>query len=122
MSAMEIQPVTYQGRTVAACTRERFFLSDEMQARPADDPVVTFVLAMVLYARDVTHGLQPGPYRDADAVQHARRALIPTELLDRPTLDLTAAAAWLTIPTDELRAAHAEHDAQLIADWLLPPT
>jgi hypothetical protein len=30
-------------------------------ARRADDPELSFVLAMVLYARDVAHGQQPGP-------------------------------------------------------------
>jgi hypothetical protein len=94
---MEIQPISYRGRTVAACTRERFFLSDEIEARPPDDPVLTFVLAMVLYARTVVHGLRPGPYSDDDAVRYARRMLIPAELLD-PALDIAAAASWLTIP------------------------
>jgi hypothetical protein len=66
---MEIQPITYHGRTVAACTPQRFFLSDEMERRLPDDPELNFVLAMVLYARDVAHGRQPGPYTDADAVR-----------------------------------------------------
>ena len=117
---MEIQPISYRGRTVAACTRERFFLSDEIEARPHDDPLLTFVLAMVLYARAVAHGVLPGPYSDDDAIRYARRMLIPAELLERPALDVAAAAAWLTIPVDELRAAQAEHHAQLIADWIVP--
>jgi hypothetical protein len=117
---MEIQPVSYRGRTVAACTRERFFLSDEIEARPPDDPLLTFVLAMVLYAGAVAHGRQPGPYNDDDAVRHARRMLIPAELLERPELDVAAAAAWLRSPTDELRAAQTEHQARLIADWVVP--
>jgi hypothetical protein len=118
---MEIQPVTYRGRTVAACTPQRVFLADEMEYCSPDDPELTFVLAMALYARDVAHGVRFAPYTDADAVRHARRALIPAELLERPALDIAAAAAWLTIPAEELRAARAEHHAQLIADWLLPP-
>src|SRR5687768_15763355 len=114
---MEIQPINYRGRTVAACTRERFFLSDEIEARPPDDLAFTFVLAMVLYARAVANGMRPGPYSDDDAVRYARRMLIPAELLERPALDFDATAAWLTIPADELRAAQAEYHAQLIADW-----
>lgn len=117
---MEIQPISYRGRSVAACTRERFFLSDEIEARAADDPVFTFVLAMVLYARAVAHGLRPGPYSDDDAVRYARRMLIPAELLERPALDVAAVVAWLRIPADELRAAQAERHAQLIADWVVP--
>jgi hypothetical protein len=117
---MEIQPISYRGRTVAACTRERFFLSDEIEARPPDDPLITFVLAMVLYARDIANGLRTGPYSDDDAVRYARRMLIPAELLERTTLDVDATAAWLTIPADELRAAQGEHQAELIVDWLVP--
>jgi hypothetical protein len=117
---MEIQPISYRSRTVAACTRERFFLSDEIEARPADDPVFTFVLAMVFYARAVANGLRPGPYRDEDAVRYARRMLIPAELLERPTIDIAAVAAWLRIPADELRAAQAEYHAQLTADCVVP--
>jgi hypothetical protein len=38
---MDIPPITYRARTVAACTRERFFLSDELDSRPAGNPELT---------------------------------------------------------------------------------
>jgi hypothetical protein len=58
---MEIQAITYQGRTVAACTRRRFFLSDELDRRAPDDPVVSFVTGMCLYAHLIANGELPGP-------------------------------------------------------------
>jgi hypothetical protein len=45
---MEIQPVTYRGRTVAACTPKRVFFSDDVEARGPEDPVKRFVCAMCL--------------------------------------------------------------------------
>jgi hypothetical protein len=33
-----IQPVTYRGQTVAACTAQRFFLADELASRPPAIP------------------------------------------------------------------------------------
>ena len=51
----------------------------------------------------------PGPYTDADARRYARAALIPAELLERPTLDARRTAAALGVPADELQAARDEH-------------
>ena len=47
---------------------------------------------MCAYAGDVARGELPGPYTDADARLYVRACLIPTELLERPTLDLHSAA------------------------------
>jgi len=33
-----IHPVTYRGQTVAVCTAQRFFLTDELAARPPGVP------------------------------------------------------------------------------------
>ena len=106
---MDIQPITYRGRTVAACTRERIFLADALERRRPGDPELTFVLYMCAYAGDVARGLLPGPYTDADARSYARACLIPTELLERPELDVQRAAAALGVPADELEAARHEH-------------
>jgi hypothetical protein len=62
---------------------------------------------MCAYAGDVARGELPGPYTDADARLYARACLIPTELLERPTLDVHSAAAALGVPADELQAARA---------------
>jgi hypothetical protein len=47
---VDIQAITYRGRTVAACTRRRFFLSDDIADRDPNDPLVSFVIGMCLYA------------------------------------------------------------------------
>jgi hypothetical protein len=105
---VDIQAITYSGRTVAACTRRRFFLSDDIADRDPDDPLVRFVIGMCLYARLVAVGDVPVPYRDEDARAYARECLIPDELLDRDGLDINRVAAWLRIPRRELRVARAE--------------
>ena len=106
---MDIQPITYRGRTVAACTRGRIFLADALERRRPGDPELTFVLYMCAYAGDVARGLLPGPYSDADACSYARACLIPAELLERPELDVQRAAAALGVPAAELEAARHEH-------------
>jgi hypothetical protein len=68
---------------------------------------------MCAYAGDIARGLLPGPYTDADARRHARACLIPTELLERPTLDVHRAAAALGLPAGELEAA--SHERSTIA-------
>jgi hypothetical protein len=47
---VDIQPITYRGRTVAACTQRRYFLSDEITDRDPTDPLVSFVIGMCLRA------------------------------------------------------------------------
>jgi hypothetical protein len=106
---MDIQRITYRGRTVVACTRERIFLADALERRPPGDPELTFVLYMCAYARDVAGGVLLGPYTDADAHRYARACLIPAELLERPTLDVQGAAVALGVPAGELEAARHEH-------------
>ena len=106
---MTIQPITYHGRTVAAATRERFFLTDALDKRPASDPERTFVVFMCAYAGDVLSGVLPGPYTDRNARRYARACLVPRELLERPGLEPERTARALQIPVDELRAARAEH-------------
>jgi hypothetical protein len=64
---------------------------------------------MCAYAGDIARSELPGPYSDADARRYARAWLIPTELLERPTLDVRSAAAALRIPADERRAARDQH-------------
>jgi hypothetical protein len=102
---MEIQPITYQGRTVAAGTRDRIVLSDEFERRAHGDSELTFVRYMCAYAGDIARGQLPGPYTDDGAIQYARACLIPVELLERATGDVTRAASALGVPVDELRAA-----------------
>jgi hypothetical protein len=108
---VSVQPITYRGRIVAAATRSRFFLADELERRPLADPERTFVILMCAYGGDVARGELPGPYAEADARRYARRCLIPVELLERPELDVDRAAAALRVPADELRTARAEHHA-----------
>jgi hypothetical protein len=67
---------------------------------------------MCAYAADVATGELPGPYIDADARRFARACLIPTELLERPRLDIDRVAAALRVPRDELEAARIEHATQ----------
>jgi hypothetical protein len=106
---MDIPHVTYQGRTVAACTPSRVFLADDIERLPAGDPELNFVLAMALYAHDISHGHLPGLYSDEDARRYAHAFFIPTELLERDTLEIHGAADWLGVPAAELIAARAEH-------------
>jgi hypothetical protein len=108
---MDVQPITYRGRIVAACTRRRFVLADDLEQRPPGDPELVFVVMMCAYATDIARGVLPGPYDAADACRYARGALIPGELLERPTLDVNRAAAAVGVPADELRAARGEHAA-----------
>ena len=108
---MDVQPIIYRGRIVAACTRRRFLLADDLEGRPPGDPELVFVVMMCAYASDIARGLLPGPYDAADARRYARAVLIPGELLERPALDVDRAAAALGVPADELRAARDEHAA-----------
>jgi hypothetical protein len=103
-----VQPITYRGRTVAACTHERFFLADYLERRAPDDPERVFVTMMCAYAGDVVSGVLPGAYVDTNARRYARAALIPGELLERPALDVERAAAALGVPVDEMLIAVAE--------------
>ena len=106
--AMKIQPITYDGRTVAAATRERFFLAQALDERDAHDPERTFVIFMCAYAGDVLSGILPGPYSDEDARRYARACLVPAELLERAELDIARAALALRLPRHELDAARAD--------------
>ena len=94
--------ITYHHRIRAICTPRRVYLTDPPDTDPGDGP---FVLAMCLYAGAVLNGHAPGPYRECDARAWARAKLIPAELLERPGagLDVEAAAAWLGVPSTELR-------------------
>lgn len=100
---MTLQPIVYHGRTLAAATPQRFFLADELNGRPHDDPERRFVIYMCDYAGCVLRGTLPGPYRDIDARRYARACLIPAELLERPTLGVERAAAALAVPVVEIR-------------------
>jgi hypothetical protein len=106
---MNVQPITYRGRIVAATTAECILLADDLAYRPPGDPELVFVVTMCAYASDIARGLLPGPYDHAEACRYARAVLIPEELLERPALDVDRAAAALGVPADELRAARAEH-------------
>src|SRR4051812_31152379 len=103
---MDIQPITYRGRTVAACTPRRVFLCDDLEARGPHDPLTRFVAHMCLYAAQTLNAQLPGPSRDDDARAYARTVLTPAELLERPgalaQLDADRAAAALGVPADEL--------------------
>src|SRR5512144_2608868 len=101
---MTLQAITYRGRLVAAATRSRFFLAENIDRRPSSDPERTFIVFMCAYAGDVLNGVLPGPYTDQHARAYARACLIPRELVERPTLDLHRAACALQVPVDELRA------------------
>jgi hypothetical protein len=61
--AMDVQPITYRGRIVAACTCECFLLADDLAYRAPGDPELVFVVAMCSYASDIAQGLLPGPLR-----------------------------------------------------------
>ncbi len=62
----QLQIVTYGGKTVAVCTAQRFFLTDELAARPPGDPKLTFVVMMCAYALDMAAGILPGPLTRAE--------------------------------------------------------
>jgi hypothetical protein len=102
-----LQPITHRGRLAAVASRDRFFLCGELEQRPPGDAEACFVAFMCVYARDIACGELPGPYRDEDARRFARPCLIPTELLERETLDVQRVAAALGIPADEVAVARA---------------
>ena len=95
---MDVQPIAYCGRIVAACTGERFLLADDLAYRPPGDPELVFVVMMCSYATDIARGVLPGPFDDVDARRYARAALIPEELLERRDLDVEHTAAALGVP------------------------
>lgn len=105
---MTLQPISRDGKTIAAATLTRFFLCDELNLRPIGDPERTFAIFMCAYARDVQAGELPGPYSDEDARRYARAALLPLELIERPDVDLDRVAAAMQVPIDELLAARAD--------------
>jgi hypothetical protein len=102
-----VQPITY--RTVAAATRLRFLLADELEARAIGDPERTFVIFMCAYAGDVARRACRPLHRRRRAP--LRACLIPAELLERSTLDIARAAAALRVLAAELWAARGEHRA-----------
>lgn len=105
-----LQAITYRGRTVAAASPTRFFLTDHLARLPGDHPDVVFVTYMCRCAADILTGRLPGPYTDEAARAYARAALIPTEVLERSAGTGDARlAAGLQVPLDELLAARAEH-------------
>lgn len=105
---MRLQTITYRGRTVAAASPRRFFLCDELVARPPGDPETVFVCFMCCYAREVLIGRFPGAYSEPDARQFAPVALIPEELLERPLIDARRTAAALGVPVWELLDARRQ--------------
>jgi len=110
---MRLQTITYHGRPVACATATRFFLADDLDQLPAGDPVLTFVIYMCAYARDVLTGQLPGPYTDHNARRFARAALVPDELADPDRLEhthrnLKQTANALKLPAAELAAALAD--------------
>jgi len=107
-----LQPITYDGRLVAVCSRSRFDLVEELELRSTTDPERTFVVFMCAYACAVLAGELPGPFCDSDARLFARCALIPLEVVERDDLDLARLAAWLRVPAAELLAARAEYLSQ----------
>jgi hypothetical protein len=113
LTIMRLQTITYRGRPVACATATRFFLADDLDRLPAGDPVLTFVLYMCAYARDVLTGELAGAYTDHNARRFARAALVPEEFADpdriahtHRNLDRTALA--LKVPAAELAAALAD--------------
>src|SRR5664279_382239 len=94
LGTMRLQTITYRGRPVACATATRFFLADDVERLPAGGPLLTFVVYMCAYARDVLTGELPGPYTDHDARCFARAALVPEELArtrrDRPRISTLA--------------------------------
>jgi hypothetical protein len=110
LATMRLQTITHRGRPVACATATRFFLADDLERLNAGDPLLTFVLYMCAYAREVLTGELPGPYTDHDARRFARAALVPDELADpdriahtRRNLERTARA--LKLPAAELATA-----------------
>jgi hypothetical protein len=108
---MDVQPTTYLGRIVAACTSECFLLADDLAYRAPGDPELVFVVAMCSYATDIAQGLLPGSFNAADACRYARAFLIPEELLERQELDVDRAACGARRSSRRAAAARAEHQA-----------
>jgi hypothetical protein len=110
LGTMRLQTITYRGRPVACATATRFFLADDLERLNAGDPLLTFVLYMCAYARDVLTGELPGPYTNHDARRFARAALVPDELADPDRIahthrNLARTARALKLPAAELATA-----------------
>ena len=122
LATMRLQTITYRGRPVACATATRFFLADDLERLPAGDSLLTFVIYMCAYARDVLTGELPGPYTDHNACRFARVALVPEELADPDRIththrNLQRTAGALKLPAAELAAAldgiaHARHPSR----------
>ena len=110
---MRLETITYRGRPVACATATRFFLADDVEQLSAGDPLLTFVMYMCAYARDVLTSQLPGPYSEHKARRFARAALVPEELADRDRIahtrrHLQQIARALKLPAAELAAELAE--------------
>jgi hypothetical protein len=101
-------PIRYMGRTLAAASRSRYFLAEDLDEREPEDPERVFVSYMCLYAGLVLNGHVRRTYSDGDARRFARAKLIPAELAERPQVDPIRAAAALGVPVLEFLAAVAE--------------
>lgn len=109
---MQTITITYDSRTVALASHERFWLSAHIEALPAGDPTTRLVTYMALFARDVLTGELPGPYSDERARSFARLALVEPVAYHahRRHRDRELAAA-LGLPIAEIPAVRREQAA-----------
>ena len=77
MKSMEIQPITYRGRAVAACTPHRVFFSEAVEVRALEDPLRRFVEDMCQYVAEVDEGddFRAGARATRDALRSLKRQL-----------------------------------------------
>jgi hypothetical protein len=96
----------HQDRVAGLASLTRVWFAEHIESLPDGHPRKRFVCFMALYARDVLAGALPGPYSDDDGERFAAGCLTPSELLERPELDIRRAADALEIPARALRRAY----------------
>lgn len=109
---MQTITLSYDNRTVALASPERFWLAAHIEALPTGDPTKRLVTYMALFARDVLTGELPGPYSDELARRFARLALVEPVAYHahRRHRDRDLAAA-LGLPIAEIPAVRREQVA-----------
>ena len=110
----DMQQISYANQAAAMAGRERFWLVDELEQLPVEDPVRVWVSWLCLYARDILNGTLPGPYDQQAAERYAREVLMPEEeflpVASDPPAEL---AARFNVPVEQV-------DARLV-DLAPPP-
>ena len=113
-SSMDTITITYADRVAASAAARRFWLSADIEALPAGDPVKRVVAFMAAFAGAVVRGELPGPYTAERARTFARLALVDVDVYEaHRDLDDRDLADVLQLPPAEIPGVRRDQDREL---------